>query len=81
MKNPLVGNDPRLKLRCLTAKGVIDMNINTPAAKKDWTEVLALAKSLDDRVWQERATGWLGILAFIDGKTARAGANGHGGNF
>ena len=73
MKNPLVGNDPQLKLRCLTAKGVIDMNINTPAAKKDWTEALALAKSLDDRVWQERATGWLGILAFIDGKTARAG--------
>ncbi|MGA2073481.1 MAG: CHAT domain-containing protein [Terriglobia bacterium] len=74
MKNPLVGNDPRLKLKCLTAKGVIDMNINTPAAKNDWTEVMVLAKSLDDRIWQERATGWLGILAFIDGKTARAGA-------
>jgi len=73
MKNPLVSHDPRLRLRCLTAKGMIDMNINTPSAKADWTEALAIAKSLNDSVWQERATGWLGILAFIDGNTARAG--------
>ena len=73
MKSPLLSHDPRLRLRCLTAKGVIDMNINTPSAKADWTEALALAKSLNDSVWQERATGWLGILAFIDGNTARAG--------
>ena len=73
MKNPLVENDRRLKLEGLTALGVIDMNTDTRAALKDWTEVMDLAQSLNDKVWEARATGWLGILAFIDGKTARGG--------
>src|SRR5207244_13486583 len=50
-----------------------DMNTNTAAARQDWTEVLALAKSLGNQVWQARATGWLGLLAFVDGKIAQAG--------
>jgi len=73
MTNPLVRNDRRLKLEGLTALGVIDMNTDTRAALKDWTEVMDLAQSLNDKVWEARATGWLGILAFIDGKTARGG--------
>ena len=73
LKNPLVEHDARLRLECLTVKGVIDMNTNTAAARQDWREVLALAKSLGDRVWQARATGWLGLLAFVDGKIAQAG--------
>jgi hypothetical protein len=47
MKNPLVENDRRLKLEGLTALGVIDMNTDTRAALKDWTEVMDLAQSLN----------------------------------
>ncbi len=73
LRNPLVQNDPRLKLRCLTVKGIIDLNTNTVDAERDWTEALKVAQSLHDTVWQTRATGWLGILDFVNGKGNGAG--------
>jgi hypothetical protein len=73
LNKPPVQHDPGLRLECLTVKGVIDMNMDTRAAKQDWNQVLTLANSLDDKVWQARATGWLGLLAFVDGKVVQAG--------
>ena len=72
LKDPVVQNDPRLKLRCLTVKGTIDLNTNTAAAQEDWTEVLRLAKVLGDPIWEGRANGELGILDFINGKAGDA---------
>lgn len=74
LHDSLVRNDARLKLRCLTVKGIVDLNTNTIDAKRDWTEALALAKSLHDAVWETRATGWLGIVDFVNGNTSGAGA-------
>lgn len=44
IQNPLVQNRPRLKLRCLTVKGIVDLNTNTVDAERDWTEALQVAR-------------------------------------
>jgi tetratricopeptide (TPR) repeat protein len=72
LNTPLLKHDASLRLRALSLKGVADLNTNTLAAKRDWTEVLNLARSSNDEIWQERATGWLGIVAFVEGNTADA---------
>lgn len=72
LSTPPLEHDTRLRLRALSLKGIVDLNTNTAAAQQDWTEALRLAWSLNDRIWQERATGWLGIVAFIEGNTADA---------
>ena len=72
LRNPVVQTDPRLKLRCLTIKGIVDLNTNTSVAEADWTEALRLAEELHDPVWEERATGWLGIVDFVNGKSTQA---------
>ena len=72
LQNPIVQNDPRLRLRLLVVKGNIDMEIEPPASRRDWEEVLATARSLDDKLWQSRAQGELGIIAFFEGDSARA---------
>ncbi|HEX5432867.1 MAG TPA: CHAT domain-containing protein [Candidatus Angelobacter sp.] len=73
LRNPLVQSDARLKLRCLTVKGIVDLNVNTIDAERDWTEALNVANALHDTTWQNRATGWLGILDFVNGNGAGAG--------
>lgn len=73
LQNPIVQSHPRLKLRCLTVKGIVDLNTNTVDAEHDWNEALQVAKSLHDTTWQNRATGWLGILAFVNGDGSNAG--------
>ncbi len=72
LKNPMVQNDAWLRLRCLTAKGMVDLNTNTAAAEYDWTQVLKLAKQLHDDTWETQATGWLGVLDFINGNSSGA---------
>jgi CHAT domain-containing protein len=72
LKLPLVQNDPRLRLRCLTAKGMVDLNTNTAAAEYDWAQVLKIAEQLHDDTWKARATGWLGVLDFINGNSSGA---------
>ena len=69
LQNPVVQTYPRLKLRCLTIKGIVDLNTNTSAAEADWAEALRLAEELHDPIWEERATGWLGIVDFVNGKS------------
>jgi tetratricopeptide (TPR) repeat protein len=70
---PLVQNDPELKLWCLTAKGMTDIEINVPAAKKDWEEAEALARTLKETQWEARAKGELGLIAFLQGNSLKAG--------
>lgn len=72
LDNPIVQNDPKLKLRCLVVKGDVDMDFDDGLALGDWTEALALAKSLKDPDWEARATGELGIITFLQGDHAGA---------
>jgi CHAT domain-containing protein/predicted negative regulator of RcsB-dependent stress response len=72
LDNPIVQNDPRLKLRCLVVKGDVDLDLDDGLAQEDWTEALTLAKSLKDPDWEARATGELGIITFLQGDHAGA---------
>lgn len=74
LQNPVVQNDPALKIRALSLKGVIDLNLNTAAAQADFSQILALAKSTGDRKWENRASGELGIVAGVNGDERTAAA-------
>lgn len=64
--------DARLRLRGLTIKGDIDLEWDVQAARHDWEQVRALAKELGDKGWENRATGELGLVAFLLGNTGQA---------
>lgn len=64
--------DKPLQLRCLIVRGDVDLEIDAPAARDDWTSALALATELGDRKWQSRAKGELGMIAFLLGDTGSA---------
>ncbi|MGH9342817.1 MAG: CHAT domain-containing protein [Terriglobia bacterium] len=72
LQDPVVQKHPRLKLRCLTVKGIVDLNTNTAAAEYDWTQAAGLARQLHDVTWEDRSTGWLGIVDFVNGNSGRA---------
>jgi CHAT domain-containing protein len=65
-------DDKALQLRCLIVRGDIDLEIDALAANDDWSAAFALATELDDRKWQSRARGELGMIAFILGDTGTA---------
>src|SRR6185312_11307588 len=67
LANPAVTADPLLKIRALSLLGNIDLNIDTRAGIEDWQEVLAIATSISDAKWQNRARGELGLLAGVNG--------------
>ncbi len=71
-KNPLVQQDGLLRLRCLRVKGDADMEINSNEAERDWSEALSLARMLKLDDWAWRASGELGIIAFLHGDSATA---------
>jgi CHAT domain-containing protein len=73
LATPLVEGDPHLKIRGLEILGTIDMNENTPAAFNDWTNLLTTAKAIGDAKWENRANGYLGIVAGINGDVGSAG--------
>jgi CHAT domain-containing protein len=73
LKNPVVAADPALKLRALAVKGIIDLNLDTVAARQDWTEISQIATKLGDRIWQNRAEGELAIIAGVEGDLPKAG--------
>jgi CHAT domain-containing protein len=70
--NPIVQNDPALKIRALSVKGIVDLNLNTAAALDDFTQIKALATSIGDRKWENRASGELGIIAGVNGDVGSA---------
>jgi hypothetical protein len=72
LANPLVQNDPALKIRALSVKGIIDLNLNTAAALDDFTQIQTLARSIGDRKWENRASGELGIVAGVNGDVGTA---------
>jgi tetratricopeptide (TPR) repeat protein len=72
LNSPLVRNDQRLRLRGLTIKGDIDLEWNVAAAQEDWEQAHRLATELGDRAWEHRATGELGMIAFMRGDTGEA---------
>ncbi|MDQ2843374.1 MAG: hypothetical protein M3Y72_20510, partial [Acidobacteriota bacterium] len=73
LREPVVQNDPALKIRALSLKGTIDLNLNTAAAKDDYEQILAVAKTIGDAKWENRAAGELGIVAGVNGNVGAAG--------
>ncbi|HET6181438.1 MAG TPA: CHAT domain-containing protein [Candidatus Sulfotelmatobacter sp.] len=72
LQNPIVQNDPRLRLWCLIAKGYTDIEIDYRVSKRDWLEAQDIAKSLGESQWVTRASGELGLIAFLEGNPGRA---------
>ena len=72
LATPIVQNDPQLKIRALALVGNIDMNVNTAEAIEDWKQILAIATVTNDKKWQNRAKGQLGLTAGLNGDMAAA---------
>ena len=67
LDGPLLKNDAQLRLRCLTVKGDVDLDLDTDLAARDWTEALSVARNLGDVAWTNRANGELGVISFLRG--------------
>jgi len=72
LENPVVHNDPKLRLFCLTAKGYTDLDVNLASCRTAWEQALQTARELHDRQWESRASGELGIVAFLEGDRTKA---------
>jgi CHAT domain-containing protein/Tfp pilus assembly protein PilF len=72
LATPLAKSDARLQLRGLTVKGDIDLEWDVEAAQRDWEQVRQVAQGLGDKVWANRATGELGMVAFMRGNIDEA---------
>ncbi len=73
LRNPVVQSDPALNIRALALKGVIDLNLDTPAAEDDFSQIQSIAKSIGDAKWENRAAGELGIVEGANGNIGAAG--------
>src|SRR5216683_4237112 len=67
LEKPIVQSDLRLKLRCLIVKGDVDMDLDDGLAQADWSAALEIAQALNEKDWEARATGELGLIAFLQG--------------
>ena len=74
LKSPITHRDPRLKLWCLVNKGYADLEIDLPTAKADWTAAREVAVQIGEDRWAVRASGELGVIAFLEGNTSVAAA-------
>jgi CHAT domain-containing protein len=72
LQNPIVQTDKRLRLWCLIAKGYTDIEIDYRATKRDWLEAQEIANALGEKQWATRASGELGLVAFLEGSPGRA---------
>lgn len=72
LRRPEVKADPRLRLRCLEAKGQIDLNLDGLAARPAFEAQYKLAKELGNRQSAARASGELAIIAFLSGNASQA---------
>src|SRR6266496_5168454 len=73
--NPLLQSDKELRMFCLIVKGDFDGESDTPAMRRDWTEVVSLARALGNAKWEYRAQGQLGFADFHDGDLPGAQRN------
>jgi len=55
LNDSVVQSNPKLQLRALVAKAVLERNKNEIAARDSWNEILKLAQRLHDRGWERRA--------------------------
>jgi CHAT domain-containing protein/tetratricopeptide (TPR) repeat protein len=67
LQTPMVQHDPFLRLWCLGVKGDADDETNVNAAAWDWEQARSLAEKLGQKEWANRATGELGIVAYLYG--------------
>src|SRR5713226_9209643 len=72
LQNPIVQADKKLRLWCLIAKGYTDIEIDYRVTKRDWMEAQEIAKALGENQWATRASGELGLVAFLEGNPGRA---------
>jgi tetratricopeptide (TPR) repeat protein len=72
LQDPFVRSDPRLMLRGLVVKAVLDRNTNEMAARESWNQILKLAGSLGDRRWEDRAKAETGQILYMDGDVKSA---------
>jgi CHAT domain-containing protein/tetratricopeptide (TPR) repeat protein len=72
LENPIVAKDPKLRLWILAGKGYVDLEIDVASAQRAWEEVQALAQSQGEKAWEARASGELGIIAFLNGDGTKA---------
>jgi CHAT domain-containing protein len=72
LNTPALKINPELRLWCLALKGSLEINSDSNSSKRAWTEALQIANDLGESQWTARATGELGIIAFLDGNTASA---------
>jgi len=73
--NPLLQSDKELRMFCLIVKGDFDGESDTPAMRRDWAEVVSLARGLGNTKWEYRAQGQLGFADFHDGDLPSAQRN------
>jgi CHAT domain-containing protein len=72
---PIVASDPELHFKCLIAKGDTDAEIDSAPAEADWRGVRALAQSLHNQKWVNRATGEIGFARYVEGDHTTAKRN------
>jgi len=72
LQAPIARNDSRLRLWILIAKGYTDIELDYRVSKRDWLEAQDIAKSLGESQWVTRASGELGLIAFLEGNPGRA---------
>ncbi|MFL6387104.1 MAG: CHAT domain-containing protein [Terriglobales bacterium] len=72
LHSPVMKSNPKLRLWCLAIKGSLEINSDSNSAKRAWTEALQIATQLGENQWAARATGELGVIAFLEGNTAAA---------
>jgi hypothetical protein len=59
--------DRYLRLRLLVVEGQVDLDLDALSSRPVWQELESLADSLGERDLASRASGELGILAFLGG--------------
>lgn len=72
LQDPLIKNDPELRLWVLEAKGSADLEIDPESARRAWEEVRQLATDLGEPARASRASGELGVVAFLEGDASTA---------
>lgn len=73
LSTPITESDPELRIRTLEILGNIDLNQNTQAALLDWTNVRDTARAINDEKSVNRANGYLGLVAALNGDIGAAG--------
>lgn len=72
LESDLVQSDEDLRLWLLDAKGAVDLEVNVGAARQVYEEFRDLARKRGDKAREARASGELGIIAFMEGETGKS---------